>query len=112
QPRAGREEVGRVGGVFGLETRPGYPPSASLPYWTHFAISASHVEPGGTGYSNSTGRNRPLVLLQHLQHVLDRRVSLSPGHVLGLIVSGTLAVLQVHAEDAGMVLSDERTRAD
>ena len=29
------------------------PPSASFPYLTHLAISASHVDPGGTGYSNS-----------------------------------------------------------
>src|SRR4029453_5287037 len=49
------------------------------------------------------GRDRPLLALQQLQHLANRRVALAPRHVVALVL---LAVLQVQVGDLRMVLAD------
>src|SRR6185369_4565678 len=54
-------------------------------------------------------RDVPLVFLQELQHVLDRRIALPPRSV-ATAVGRLLLVLEVQVRDAGVVLLDERDR--
>ena len=53
------------------------------------------------------GRDRPLVLLQQLQHFAHRRVACAPLHVRPLIA---LAVLDVQVRDVRVVLAEVRDR--
>src|SRR5262245_48470703 len=50
--------------------------------------------------------DRPLLLLEQLQHFLDRRLSLAPRE----IAAGCIAILQVQADDLVVILFDHRDR--
>src|SRR5437763_16132014 len=55
------------------------------------------------------GANRPLLLLQELQRLANRRVALPPRHVVALVL---LAVLEVQVRDVGVVLPDVVERVE
>src|SRR3954469_8026215 len=51
------------------------------------------------------GGNRPLLLLQELQPLANRRLALPPRRVVPLVLP---AILEVQVRDAGVVLADVR----
>jgi hypothetical protein len=54
-------------------------------------------------------RDRPLVLAEQSQHFANRRIPLSPGHVVALVPP---AILDVQVRDGGVVLANVRDRVE
>src|SRR5207249_4183046 len=55
------------------------------------------------------GADRPLLALQQLQDLPDRRLALAPRRVVALVL---LAILQMQVRDVGMMLTDVRDRIE
>src|SRR5690349_5930972 len=69
----------------------------------HALLHFLHRRAGAAVLVLHVGANRPLLLLQELQRLANRRVALSPRHVVALVL---LAILQVQVRDVGVVLPD------